>query len=188
MKNIYRIIIGLAGAAVLLSSCSYILEEHPKTRYTPDFFTTQAGVEGGLTALYSHIRTQHGNAYYYNFLTTGTDEATWAQSADGNFKTADMSGNGVISPSNGNHGSFWSFTYINTANGIIKNAEAVGLDASLIAEARFFRAFEYFSMVRMFGGVPLDLGSGELEFNSSPVRASARSPRPPPASSSPRLT
>ena len=105
-----RIIIALAGAALLLSSCNFVLEEHPKTRYTPDFFTTQAGVEGGLTALYTHIRTIYGNAYTYNFLTTGTDEATYAQSADGNFKTADMSGNGLISPSNGNQGSFWSFT------------------------------------------------------------------------------
>ena len=173
-----RIIIALAGAALLLSSCNFVLEEHPKTRYTPDFFTTQAGVEGGLTALYTHIRTIYGNAYTYNFLTTGTDEATWAQSADGNFKTADMSGNGLVSPSNGNQGSFWSFTYINTANGIIENAASVGLDASLIAEAKFFRAFEYFTMVQMFGGVPLDLGSGELAFNSSPVRTSVRNTVP----------
>ena len=173
-----RIIIALAGAALLLSSCNFVLEEHPKTRYTPDFFTTQAGVEGGLTALYTHIRTIYGNAYTYNFLTTGTDEATYAQSADGNFKTADMSGNGLISPSNGNQGSFWSFTYINTANGIIENAASVGLDASLIAEAKFFRAFEYFTMVQMFGGVPLDLGSGELAFNSTPVRTSVRNTVP----------
>ena len=173
-----RIIIALAGAALLLSSCNFVLEEHPKTRYTPDFFTTQAGVEGGLTALYTHIRTIYGNAYTYNFLTTGTDEATYAQSADGNFKTADMSGNGLVSPSNGNQGSFWSFTYINTANGIIENAASVGLDASLIAEAKFFRAFEYFTMVQMFGGVPLDLGSGELAFNSSPVRTSVRNTVP----------
>ena len=178
MKNIYRIVIGLAGAALLLSSCSNILEEHPKTRYTPDFFTTQAGVEGGLTALYSHLRTQNGNAYCFNIMTTGTDEATYAQGADGNFKTADMSGNGLISPSNGNSGNYWTFTYINTANGIIKNAEEVGLSASLIAEAKFFRAFEYFNMVRIFGGVPLDLGSGELEFNSSPVRTSVRNTVP----------
>ena len=32
-------------------------------------------------------------------------------------------------------------------NGIIENAEGVGLDNSLIAEARFFRAFNYFLLV-----------------------------------------
>ncbi|MDO5443863.1 MAG: RagB/SusD family nutrient uptake outer membrane protein [Bacteroidia bacterium] len=179
MKNTYKFFAGVCGALLLLSSCSSILEEHPKTRYTPDFFTTQAGIEGGLTALYTHIREIYGNAYAYNALTTGTDEATWAQSADGNFKTSDMSGNGVLSPSNqAGTGAFWSFTYVNTANGIIENAEAVGLAPALVAEAKFFRAFEYFSMVRNYGGVPLDLGSGELAFNSSPVRTSVRNTVP----------
>ena len=178
MKNIKNIILCLAGIASFATSCQSILDEHPKTIYTPDYFTTQAGVEGGLTALYARLRYQNGNAYCFNIMTTGTDEATYAQSADGNFKIADMSGAGLLTPDNSNSGNYWTFTYINTANGIITNAEAVGLDASLIAEARFFRAFEYFNMVQIFGGVPLDLGSGELQFNTSPVRTSVRNTVP----------
>src|SRR5690606_25086979 len=50
--------------------------------------------------------------------------------------------------------------------------------ASLIAEARFFRAFDYFLLVRTFGGVPLDLGSGELRFNSSASTTSVRNTVP----------
>ena len=38
--------------------------------------------------------------------------------------------------------------------------------------ARFFRAFDYFLLVQTFGGVPLDLGSGELKFNITPSRTS----------------
>ncbi len=178
MKNIKNIILCLAGFATFATSCQSILEENPKTIYTPDYFTTQAGVEGGLTALYARLRYQNGNAYTFNIMTTGTDEATYAQSADGNFKVADLSGAGILTPDNSNSSGYWTFTYINTANGIITNAEAVGLDASLIAEARFFRAFEYFNMVRIFGGVPLDLGSGELAFNTSPVRTSVRNTVP----------
>ncbi len=178
MKKISKILVGLASAALLVSSCTGVLEENPKNIYTPDFFTTPAGVEGGLTSLYSRLRYQYGNAYAYCIMVTGTDEATWAQSADGNFKVADMSGNGVLDPSTSRSDNYWSFTYINTANGIITNAEAVGLDASLIAEARFFRAFEYFNMVRQFGGVPLDLGSGELAFNTTPIRVSVRNTVP----------
>ena len=53
MKTINTIIIAALGSVALLSSCNWVLEEHPKTRYTPDFFTTPAGVEGGLTALYA---------------------------------------------------------------------------------------------------------------------------------------
>jgi hypothetical protein len=49
---------------------------------------------------------------------------------------------------------------------------------ALVAEARFFRAFDYFLLVQTFGGVPLDLGSGELKFNTSTVRTSVRNTVP----------
>ena len=180
MKNIAKIALGIAGAALVVSSCTKILEEHPKTNYTPDFFSTSMGVEGGLTALYGHLRYLYGNGYYYNILTTGTDEATWGQSADGNFKDADMSDAGNLNASTSRSDNLWgnAFTYINTASGIIENAEAVGLDKAMIAEARFFRAFDYFQLVQTFGGVPLDLGAGELAFNSKPVRESVRNTVP----------
>ena len=180
MKIIAKIALGIAGIAVLASSCSKVLDEQPKTIYTPDFFTTQMGVEGGLTALYAQLRYLYGNAYYYNILTTGTDEATYGASADGNFKSADLSGAEALLPNNANSQNLWgqAFTYINTASGIIENAENVGLDKSMIAEARFFRAFDYFQLVQTFGGVPLDLGAGELAFNNKAVRESVRNTVP----------
>src|SRR5690606_29195461 len=49
---------------------------------------------------------------------------------------------------------------------------------ALISEARFFRAFDYFMLVQTFGGVPLDLGTGELKFNTNPVRTSVRNTVP----------
>lgn len=180
MKKIAKIALGIAGIAVLANSCSKVLDEQPKTIYTPDFFTTQMGVEGGLTALYAQLRYLYGNAYYYNILTTGTDEATYGASADGNFKSADLSGAEALLPNNANSQNLWgqAFTYINTASGIIENAENVGLDKSMIAEARFFRAFDYFQLVQTFGGVPLDLGAGELAFNNKAIRESVRNTVP----------
>lgn len=180
MKKIAKIALGIAGIAVLASSCSKVLDEQPKTIYTPDFFTTQMCVEGGLTALYAQLRYLYGNAYYYNILTTGTDEATYGASADGNFKSADLSGAEALLPNNANSQNLWgqAFTYINTASGIIENAENVGLDKSMIAEARFFRAFDYFQLVQTFGGVPLDLGAGELAFNNKAIRESVRNTVP----------
>lgn len=180
MKKIAKIALGIAGIAVLASSCSKVLDEQPKTIYTPDFFTTQMGVEGGLTALYAQLRYLYGNAYYYNILTTGTDEATYGASADGNFKSADLSGAEALLPNNANSQNLWgqAFTYINTASGIIENAENVGLDKSMIAEARFFRAFDYFQLIQTFGGVPLDLGAGELAFNNKAIRESVRNTVP----------
>ena len=50
--------------------------------------------------------------------------------------------------------------------------------ASLIAESKFFRGFDYFLLVQTFGGVPLDLGAGELNFNIKPSRFSVRNTVP----------
>ncbi len=170
----------LAAAAALTVSCSDILDEQPRTFFEPGFFQTEAGVEGGITSLYASLRYLYGQAYYYNSLETGTDEATWGQSADGNFKDADRSGVGDLNSSTSRSDVLWGtvFTYINTANGIIENATEANMSEALIAEAKFFRAYYYFQLVQTFGGVPLDLGSGPLKFNSSPSRTSVRNTVP----------
>jgi len=182
MKRIHiKTSIGIALMALCLMKCTKILDEQPRSIYEPGFFKTATGVNGGLTAMYAHLRYLYGQAYYYNSCLTGTDEATWAQSADQNFKDLDLSGAGSITPLSSRSDVLWTtaFPNINTASGIIENAAAVGtISDALVAEARFFRAFDYFLLVQTFGGVPLDLGSGELKFNTSTVRTSVRNTVP----------
>ena len=171
MKKIFNFMLVLGGMLVLAASCNKSLEEHPTTIFTPGYFSTPAGVEGGLTALYSHLRDVYGDPYTWSDLEAATDETTFSNSG---FRGNDFSTGAHVTADNCPKSGFWNFTYINTANGIIENATAAGMAESLIAEARFFRAFYYFDLVRIFGGVPLDLGSGELAFNTSAVRVSAR--------------
>lgn len=181
MKKMHiKTILQSALLIVIMAGCTKILDEEPRSVFTPEYFKTEAGVNGGLTAMYYHLRTMYGHAYYYNSGVTGTDEATWGQSADGNFKDMDCSGVGSITSTSYPTSVLWgeAFPNINTASGVIENATAVGISNSLIAEARFFRAFDYFLLVQTFGGVPLDLGAGELKFNTSPVRTSVRNTVP----------
>ncbi|MGN6604878.1 MAG: RagB/SusD family nutrient uptake outer membrane protein [Ginsengibacter sp.] len=178
-----KIKISIAATAMLMllfTSCSKILEETPRSVYTPDFFNTEAGVTGGITSLYANLRNIYGNAYYYNTGETGTDEVTYAQSADQNFKVMDVSGQGDITSQTSRSDVLWynSFGAINTANGVIENGSKAGVSPALVAEARFFRAFYYFQLVQTFGGVPLDLGSGVLKFNTNPVALSTRNTVP----------
>ncbi len=157
------------------------MDEQPRSIYEPGFFKSEKGVNGGLTSMYAHLRYMYGQAYYYNSCITGTDEATYAQSADQNFKDMDLSGAGSLTPLSSRSDVLWTtaFPNINTASGIIENAAVVGtISDALVAEARFFRAFDYFLLVQTFGGVPLDLGSGELKFNTSTVRTSVRNTVP----------
>ena len=162
------------------TSCSSVLDEQPRAQFDPTFFNTKAGIEGGLTSLYAHLRYFYGNGYYLNTLETGTDEYTYGQSADGNFKDADLSGVGEVKSTSTVAGGAWGtlFANINTCSGVIENGEAAGMDASLLAEAYFFRAFDYFILVQTYGGVPLDLGAGELKFNTSTARTSVRNTVP----------
>lgn len=168
----------IIGSVVLFSfaGCSDILEEKPHDFYEPGYFKTEQGVLQGLTSHYAHLRWIYGQAYYYNATQTGTDEYTYAQQADGNFKDHDLSGVGVINPITSRADVVWNNSYndINTASGIIENGAVVGVATSLIAESKFFRAFDYFLLVQTFGGVPLDLGAGELKFNTKPSRSSKR--------------
>ena len=161
MKNIQiKFAVVLAMFLLVFSGCKKILEEQPRSIYTPEFFKTQRGVQGGITSMYAHLRYLFGQPYYYNSLETGTDEYTWGQSADQNFKDLDMSGVGSITPTSSRSDNLWgvAFSNINTASGVIENALAVpSIPASLVAEARFFRAFDYFMLVQTFGGVPLEL-------------------------------
>lgn len=164
----------------LTTSCSDILDEQPRSTYDPSFFKTEKGVEGGITSMYAHLRYIYGQAYYYNSCQTGTDEATYGFSADGNFKDADLSGVGNLTASTSRSDALWgtAFSNINTANGVIENGASVGISEALVSEARFFRAFDYFLLVQTFGGVPLDMGAGELKFNINPNRVSVRNTVP----------
>ena len=180
LKYIFAAGLLCCGISTTMTSCSSVLDEEPRSSFDPSFFNTDKGIEGGLTALYAHLRYFYGNGYYLNTLETGTDEYTYGQSADGNFKDADLSGVGQVVPTSTVAGGAWGelFANINTCNGLIENGTAAGLSDALLAEAYFFRAFDYFILVQTYGGVPLDLGAGELKFNTSTIRSSVRNTVP----------
>lgn len=180
-NNLIKTYIGSVAIGLAMAGCSDILDETPRATYTPEYFKTEKGVEGGITSLYAHLRYIWGNGYWLNACETGTDEYTYGHGGDQNFKVMDMSGQGDLTASSSRSDVLWnnSFSNINTASGIIENASSVSeISESLIAEAYFFRGFDYFCLVQTFGGVPLDLGSGELKFNTSTTRTSIRNTVP----------
>lgn len=178
-RNITNIL-KVAVFAFLLTGCSDLLDENPRKEFTPEFFETKDGVIGGVNGMYANMRYTYGNGYFLNAYETGTDEYTYGHGADGNFKSLDMTNAGPLNSSTSRSDVLWNNVYssINTSNGVIEKGSAVGVDASVIAEARFFRAFNYFLLVQTFGGVPLDLGSGALKFNTSTTRMSVRNTVP----------
>lgn len=172
-QYILNILIGMT--LLLFAACSDILEEQPRSLLTPDLFTTEKGIDAGLTAAYNGLRYISGVQASQFSTEYGTDEFT---TAEGTLTQAlDIStGASPIDASTGDVSTFWNnlFPFINTCNGIIEYGTDAGLSEGLIAEAYFLRAYYYFQQVQMFGGVPLDLGSGELKFNTSQSNLSYR--------------
>jgi hypothetical protein len=163
----------VAAVLFLMAACTEILEEQPRSVLTPEFFSTETGIKYGLTSVYSQLRWIYGPVGMMYLSTVGTDEATYGDNKDGYGLELDIYD---IKASNGGLTTIWNNTFpaINTCSGIIEKGSAAGVDNSLIAEAKFFRAFNYFLLVTTFGDVPLDLGTGELMFNIAPSRLSKR--------------
>lgn len=156
--------------ALVASSCSKFLDEQPRSSLTPDFFTTEQGIIAGLTAAYSGLRYQYGTQGGMSITCVGTDEAT--KGGDGNEEQINNYGVDILGA--GHFQTPWNrnFTFINTCNGIVDYA--TGDNEALVAEAKFLRAQYYYGLVTMFGGVPLDLGSGPLKFTTTPTTTSVR--------------
>jgi hypothetical protein len=169
-------IYSMAICCILLLSvtaCDNFLKEDPRSFLTPQYFNSPEGIKAAVVSVYSGLRTQFCRQYSMPMAVYGTDEfrsTGFVRSASGSIDAFDAYGSN-LNPDNGSIVIPWSlcFVYINTCSGVIENADASGLkDAELntaLGEARFLRAFHYFLLVETFGGVPLDLGAGELKHN-----------------------
>ena len=72
MKGIHiKILLGALLMSLFLVACEDILIEKPRSIYTPEFFKTELGVQGGLTSMYQHLRKIYGPRFYYSSNETG---------------------------------------------------------------------------------------------------------------------
>ena len=153
-------------AAVLLfqAGCKEdeFLKEVPLDFYSPEnSFITEGNFTAALTDLYARVRdissVNNGADYYSEVL--GTDEAYNArldQSRLGSYIVS-LTPQGAIP---NQHWIRW-YKVISNANTIIARVGTSALtDAQkkpISAEAKLFRAYAYFKLVHLFGGVPLVL-------------------------------
>ena len=173
----------LAVGFILMPGCSKKLEEHPYTVFSVDYFKTPSGFQNGINALYAGMRFLFGPGGAVGMGVAGTDE--WAMGdqaragAAGDLTTfcnysLDNTGGSILTPWNR------SFNNINLANGLIQYSADVPIAEDVknvgLGEIRFLRALYYLNLVQYFGAVPLDLGSGDLQFNQSPFQGFNRLP------------
>ncbi|HUP13541.1 MAG TPA: RagB/SusD family nutrient uptake outer membrane protein, partial [Niastella sp.] len=160
-KNKVRLIVFAVPLLVLLGSCQKFLDRKPLTSTLDDL--NQGGLEGQIFGLYSFFRTSYGNVSSLPHIglhgfrsddavkgSEPSDGAEWVAPMD-QFKY-DKSFPGARD--------YWDDHYklINFANTALQTADSLQLSAPAdminLAEARFFRAFAYYDLVRTFGEVP----------------------------------
>ena len=160
MKKIYKLFLFLALGAMTLPACNEdtFLEEVPMDFLSlENAYVTYSDYESALAGLYNMVRNyEYSEAGLYCML--GTDVAYNAR------RNTDRLGNLVTHyvPTASMVKNIWENQYklIKNANTIFTRVQASALSDSekeaILAEARFFRAFAYRTLVYYFGGVPIN--------------------------------
>lgn len=171
MKKIllYGSLLAVLGTA----GCNKLLEESPKGILTPEFLSTEKGVNAGVDAAYAGNRLLWGNQDLFTITVIGTDE--FQRGLDGN---TDI--NNYASTYTNSHGAVsrtWEacYRFINACNGVIKYTPEVEMSEAVkktrIAEAKFLRAQYYFVLVQFFRDVTL-----YTDFLDQPMTSAKRDP------------
>ena len=163
-----KYIIALAACTISLSACQdWLMEDGPMVNRVGDYFTSAETARQVVTGVYTPLMWEYQEGYFpeWYFGDIASDDALKGGQnvADGpdlydidNFKV--VANNGIILQ-------FYRAQYqgIGRANLAIEQIGGITPDESLteeikaqfLAEAKFLRAYYYFRLVRLFGGVPL---------------------------------
>ena len=159
----------LALLAVSLGGCDDLLEENPLGTLTDvNFYRNATDALAAVNAAYAALRSAGdgpSSSYllsrdYYFLIETPTHVVT-AYSSPTNVRGCwDVYTCNAANDTYAKSAWFAIYDAINRANAVIDNVPGIedmdaGLRARVVAEAKFLRAFHYFNLVRLFGGVPL---------------------------------
>ncbi len=147
--NIFNLVL-LSGLLLLITNRCVKLEENPMDFVSPDnFYQTSSQIEAAFASSMNRLYSYWG-AYSWIYDKFENDD----QYAGGALVMADSYATGLWT---------WHYQAIADLNPAIQalNVDKLGTSATqevkdqLMAEAKFFRAFNYFVLVRLYGELPL---------------------------------
>lgn len=171
MKNKNILFACLFAGLLGTTSCQDFLEENPKSAVTSSvYYQTAAQAEENIISMYrmgAPVRYGVATSAYIgptasitSFLSGYFSNNYEGQELISMYSRLLTRQDNVRTVSN-TMNSIWNDSYrvINIANGAIKHIPEIDMDENtkrlLIAEAKFFRAFNYFYLVKTFGDLPL---------------------------------
>ena len=165
----------LMASLLLATSCSDFLTEDPKGKLTPDnFYSNQDEVNLAVYALYSKVQAYQANSNPFIPLCQGDD----VTSTTGSNKAAYLSADAYETPTD-QKGLEWAwkrmYHIIFAANDIINKTGKADMSKEelnkALGQAYYWRAYSYYTLVRLFGPLPLNLqndiqGGGKEQLTS----------------------
>ncbi|MCI4671091.1 MAG: RagB/SusD family nutrient uptake outer membrane protein [Bacteroidia bacterium] len=151
--------------ALTAISCEGFLDRQPLDQIsTESFYQTEEEANLAALAIYSPMLDVEWQGKGW-MITEIPSDNTQAGGTDPDFTPID---NFSVSADNLPVANYWAFHYrcVVLANVVIEKVGNMSIEQAtinrLIAEARFLRAFSYFDLVRIYGGVPLVLSAPEF--------------------------
>lgn len=158
MNKIFIIII-VSFVFLGLSNCGddFLDRNHPGTMSFDKIYKTKRDFDAALAGCYSSFRNQANVNIYFGDFPADNVYQTRFKPADGWTEIKQQKHNAA----NGSFSSIWSnsYTTIQRVNILLDQMSTSSLDDKdkqlISAEAKFLRAYSYFYLLRIFGGVPL---------------------------------
>lgn len=157
--NFIKHISTLFFVLIFFGSCTD-LQEHPYTFIDPDeFYQNENQLDKALISVYAQFRYMAGNYQYIMRLECCTDFGQPSYTKENCPQI--NSWYDINNASTSTFTTVWNRAYvvINRANTILARGKMINMDetnkARIFAQARFLRAYTYFILVRLFGGVPI---------------------------------
>lgn len=125
------------------------------------FFKTQEDALQATSAIYSFLRSWENSAFPYQFVFGVPADDVVKGSNPGDASFINVYDNFTYTVSDEGVRGYWigQWQAVNRANQVITNVPGIDMDANLrtrlVAEARMLRAYFYFNLVRIYGGVPI---------------------------------
>ena len=162
MKKLKKIIfIGLFASVLYTPSCKKYIQEDLVSTLTNQYYDSPEGIEKLVAGMYDGLRFHFNYEWAYTTTNYGVDEFTNGGGLD---RVSLNTYSSVFDPTDADINAVWDNMYanINSANTGIARIPSVypggGTTANTrLGECHFMRAFDYFKLVKQFGGVPLKL-------------------------------
>lgn len=156
-----KIFLSIALLSVIVSCNEYLDIQQEGRTEASSFFKTQDDALQATSAIYSFLRSWENSAFPYQFVfgVPADDVVKGSNPGDASFINAYDNFSYTVSDE-GVRG-YWigQWQAVNRCNQVITNVPNIDMDTTLknrlVAEAKMLRAYFYFNLVRIYGGVPI---------------------------------